>query len=161
MAADGTMAVEFLLGRGRLERIDGAAAAGSARAVIDRAQRRLRTAAAAREIGDVEGAYAAAYDAYRIASEALLVCQGLRSTGGDGSHVAVEDAVSAQSAERIRGFAKPTFERLRRTRHSAQYFDPAAGEISDDDLPWALATAESVVAAVALVVEHDPPELFR
>jgi hypothetical protein len=30
-----------------------------------------------------------------MAAESLLVRQGLRATGGDGSHMAVEDAVSA------------------------------------------------------------------
>ena len=78
------------------------------------------------EGGDVDGAYVAAYDAYRMAGESLLARQGLRATGGDGSHVTVEDAVSAQFAADIPAFVKPTFERLRRTRHSAQYFDPDA-----------------------------------
>lgn len=71
-------------------------------------------------------AYVAAYDACRMAAESLLTRQGLHATGGDGSHMTVEDAVSAQFAADIPAFAKPTFERFRRTRHSAQYFDPAA-----------------------------------
>jgi uncharacterized protein (DUF1330 family) len=65
----------------------------------------------------------AAYDAYRMAAESLLARRGLRATGRDGSHMAVEDAVSAQFAADIPAFAEPTFERLRRIRHSAQYFD--------------------------------------
>jgi hypothetical protein len=44
----------------------------------------------------------------------------------DGSHVAVEGAVSAQFAVEIPAFVKPIFERLRRTRHTAQYFDLSA-----------------------------------
>ncbi len=43
----------------------------------------------------------------------------------NGSHMAVEDAVSAQFRAEIPAFAKPTFERFRRARHSAQYFDPS------------------------------------
>ena len=85
------------------------------------------------QAGDVDGAYVAAYDAYRMAAEALLGRQGLRATGGDGSHMAVEDAVSAQFGDGIPAFAKPTFERLRRTRHTAQYFDPSAAPISSAD----------------------------
>ena len=50
-----------------------------------------------------------------MAAESLLTRQGLRTTGGDGSHMTVEDAVSAQFAEDIPAFVKPTFERFRRT----------------------------------------------
>ncbi len=55
-----------------------------------------------------------------MAGEALLARQRLRATGSDGSHVAVEGAVSAQFSPSIPAFAKPVFEQLRRTRHSAQ-----------------------------------------
>lgn len=54
----------------------------------------IRQERAALANGDADGAYAAAYDAYRMAGEALLARQLLRATGGDGSHVAVEDAIS-------------------------------------------------------------------
>ena len=56
----------------------------------------------------------------------------------------VEDAVSAQFAGEIKALAKPTFERFRRTRHSAQYFDADAAEITDDAV-WAISTARSAV----------------
>jgi hypothetical protein len=55
------------------------------------------------------------------------------ATGGEGSHMTVEDAVSAQFAGDIPVFAKPAFERFRRTRHSAQYFDPDAAPITNAD----------------------------
>jgi hypothetical protein len=77
-------------------------------------------ATAGLEIGDVEGAFVAGYDAYRMAAESLLVRQGLRATGGEGSHVTVEDAVAAQFAEVIDAVAKHTLERFLRTRHAAQ-----------------------------------------
>lgn len=102
----------------------------------------------------------AAYDAYRMAAEALLIRQGLRATGGEGSHVTVEDAISGQFAKQIPGFAKPTFERLRRTRHAAQYFDPSSAEISEDDAAWALKTSRKVVEAVEQLLTADPPGLF-
>ena len=66
------------------------AATASAVTIIGRAARRLLTAEGGIQVGDVEGAFAASYDAYRMAAEALLIRQGLRATGGDGSHVAVE-----------------------------------------------------------------------
>jgi hypothetical protein len=127
----GEKTVHFLVDRGRLESFESSDLARLAIAQVRRATLRLNaTALAALETGDVDGAYAAAYDAYRMAAEALLARQGLRATGGDGSHVSVEDAVSAQFGAAIEAFAKPTFERFRRTRHTAQYFDPSAAECS-------------------------------
>lgn len=99
----GERTVRVLIDRGRLERIEDRSGGGASTA-IDRAARRLRTAAAGLELGDADGADAAAYDAYRMAGEALLIRQGLRSTGGEGSHT-VEDAVAAQSGGRIDHFA--------------------------------------------------------
>ena len=158
---DGRSTIEYLLGRGRLERIDGKMAADSSAAIIGRAERRLLTAGGGLKAGDVEGAFAAAYDAYRMAAEALLIRQGLRATGGEGSHMTVEDAISAQYARQIPGLAKPTFERLRRTRHSAQYFDPSGAEISAEDSAWALSTARTVVEEVRQLLAADPPEPFE
>ena len=158
---DGRNTIEYLLGRGRLERIDGKTAGDSAATIIGRAARRLLTADGGLQAGDIEGAFAAAYDAYRMAAEALLIRQGLRATGGEGSHMTVEDAISAQYAKQIPGLAKPTFERLRRTRHSAQYFDPASAEISAEDSAWALSTARTVVEAVGGLLAADPPDLFE
>ena len=158
--SEGRNTIEYLLGRGRLERIDGKTAGDSAAAIIGRAARRLLTADGGLKVGDVEGAFAAAYDAYRMAAEALLIRQGLRATGGEGSHTTVEDAISGQYAKLIPGFAKPTFERLRRTRHAAQYFDPSSAEISADDSVWALVTSRAVVEAVERLLATDPPEVF-
>ena len=96
-----------------------------------------------------------------MAAEALLVRQGLRATGGEGSHASVEDAISGQFGLRIASFVKPTFERLRRTRHAAQYFDPSSPEINEDDARWALATAQAAVDGTEDILTVDPPELFR
>ena len=154
---DRNRTIDHLLSRGRLESIEGDSLAQSAELIIGRARRRLLTAAGGLKAGDIEGAFAAAYDAYRMAAEALLVRQGLRATGGEGSHITVEDAVSSQFGSQIRWFAKSTFERLRRTRHAAQYFDPMSAEISADDSAWALSTARSAVADVAKLLSEDPP----
>ena len=72
----------------------------------------------------------------------------------------VEDAISGQYSSAIASFAKPTFERFRRTRHAAQYFDPSVPEISEDDAHWALSTAHRVVDAVREVLATDAPPLF-
>jgi hypothetical protein len=158
----GERTVQFLISRGRLERVEAEDLAESADALIARAALRVEaTAAAALKAGDVEGAYVAAYDAYRIAAESLLVRQGLRATGGNGSHLAVEDAVSAQFATDIPAFAKPTFERLRRTRHSAQYFDPAAAPITKSDASWAVKKAKAALSGVKALLAASPPQRFR
>lgn len=145
----GKRTVAYLVERGRLEVIASHDPAGSAEILVGRAARRLETtAAAALSGGDVDGAYVAAYDAYRMAAEALLAWQGMRATGGDGSHMTVEDAVSAQFAADVPAFAKPTFERFRRTRHTAQYFDPDSAPITESDASWAIEKATAALAGV-------------
>ena len=83
-----------------------------------------------------------------MAAESLLTLQGLRATGGEGSHVTVEDAVSAQFAKVIPAFARPTFGRFRQTRHSAQYFDLYASPITKADASWAIEKATDALAGV-------------
>jgi hypothetical protein len=159
--ARGEQTVQFLVDRDRLESFEAEDLAALAGALIERAARRVETtAAAALAGGDVDGAYVAAYDAYRIAAEALLARQALRATGGDGSHLAVEDAVSAQFATDIPTFAKPTFERLRRTRHSAQYFDPSVAPITTSDASWAIEKATAALSGVKSLLAASPPERF-
>jgi len=157
----GEQTVRYLIGRGRLESFESADLAGLAEAQLARAALRGEaTAAAALKMGDVEGAYVAAYDAYRMAAESLLARQGLRVTGGEGSHMTVEDAVSAQFAAHIPAFAKPTFERLRRTRHSAQYFDPSAPPITKADASWAIGKATAALSGVRKLLAGSPPGRF-
>ena len=157
----GEQAVRYLIGRGRLESFESADFVGLAEAQVARAALRVgATAAAALKMGDVDGAYVAAYDGYRMAAESLLVCQGLRATGGEGSHMTVEDAVSAQFAASIPAFAKPTFERLRRTRHSAQYFDPSAPPITKADASWAIGKAKAALSGVKRLLAGSPPGRF-
>jgi hypothetical protein len=155
----GKQTVAYLVERGRLESITVEDNAATAATLVGRATRRLETtAAAALSGGDVDGAYVAAYDAYRMAAEALLAWQGMRATGGDGSHMTVEDAVSAQFTSDIPAFAKPTFERFRRTRHSAQYFDPDAAPITEADARWAIEKATAALAGVRQLLAPRPAE---
>jgi hypothetical protein len=157
----GEQTVQFLIDRSRLESFEAEDLTALTDALIVRTARRVETtAAAALAGGDVDGAYVAAYDAYRMAAEALLARQGLRATGGDGSHMAVEDAVSAQFARDIPAFAKPTFERFRRTRHSAQYFDPSAAPISRPDASWAIEKATAALSGARDLLAASPPERF-
>src|SRR5258707_895231 len=156
--ARGEQTVQYLVDRNRLESFEAIDLAALAETVVARAVLRVETtAAAALKGGDVDGAYVAAYDAYRMAAESLLARQGLRATGGDGSHMAVEDAVSAQFAADIPAFAKLTFEPVRRTRHSAQNFDPAAAPITDADASWAIEKATAALSGVKALLAASPP----
>jgi hypothetical protein len=144
--ARGERTVSFLIQRGRLESFDAEDFGASAEAMMGRATLRVRTTAvAALDGGDVDGAYVAAYDAYRMVAESLLARQGLRAAGSGGSHMTVEDAISAQFSADIPVFAKSTFERFRRTRHAAQYFDPAAAPITRSDATWAIDKASAAL----------------
>lgn len=157
----GERTVIYLVDKGRLESFESTDLGEVAAALLQRAARRVQTtAAAALQGGDVDGAYVAAYDAYRMAAEALLACQGLRATSGEGSHMVVEDAVSAQFAEAVSAFAKPTFERFRRTRHSAQYFDPEAAPITREDASWAIEKGSEALAGVRAVLKDSRPGRF-
>lgn len=157
----GERTVQYFIDKGRLESIEAGELAVFATALVKRAALRLETTAtAALSGGDAEGAYVAAYDAYRISAEALLACQGLRATGGDGAHVTVEDAVSAQFASAIPAFAKPTFERFRRGRHGAQYFDPGVAAVTEADASWAIEKAAGALAGARRILEDEPPGRF-
>jgi len=157
----GEAVVQFLMTRGRLESFAAADLAVLANAQIDRAALRVEaTAVAALTQGDIDGAYVAAYDAYRMAAESLLARQGLRAARGDGSHVTVEDAVSAQFAADISAFVKPTFERFRRTRHTAQYFDPSAAPITKPDAQWAIEKATAAVGGARALLSSLSLERF-
>ena len=159
--AKGEQTIQFLVARNRLESFDAGDLVALTEALVARAMLRVETTAtAALAGGDVDGAYVAAYDAYRMAAEALLARQGLRATGGDGSHMAVEDAVSAQFGAEIPAFAKPTFERFRRARHSAQYFDPSAPPLTATDAGWAIEKAKEALAGVKGLLAASPPERF-
>jgi hypothetical protein len=159
--ANGEQAVQFLVDRNRLESFAAEDLPALAQALVARAVLRVETTAtAALDGGDVDGAYVAAYDAYRMAAEARLARQALRATGGDGSHMAVEDAVSAQFRTEIPAFAKPTFERLRRSRHSAQYFDPSAPPLTASDAAWAIEKAKEALAGARALLASSPPERF-
>lgn len=72
----------------------------------------------------------------------------------------VEDAVSAQFAADIPAFAKPTFERFRRTRHSAQYFDPDATPITRADASWAIEKATAALYGARALLTDSPPGRF-
>jgi hypothetical protein len=77
--AKGEQTVQFLVDRNRLESFEADDLAALTEALIGRAVLRVETTAtAALAGGDVDGAFVAAYDAYRMTAEALLSRQGAR-----------------------------------------------------------------------------------
>lgn len=152
---EGQSTVDFLVKRGRLEFVNDSESDHASIVLMGRASDRLASASTIADSKDVNGAYSLAYDAYRMAAEALLLRQGLRATGGDGSHMTVEDTVAAQFADRIPQFAKRTFEMLRTTRHRAQYFELKAPEIKEDDATWAISTAAEAIAAAQALIDGN------
>jgi hypothetical protein len=156
----GEQTVSFLLGRGRLEILEAVSLREASRELLGRATRRLATSQAALTLDDLDGAFSTAYDAYRIAADSLLAQQALRATGGTGSHATVEDAVSAQFAAEIPAFAKPTFEQLRRTRHSVQYFDPDAAPVTKADAQWAIDKATDAISGAAALLSKQVLDRF-
>jgi hypothetical protein len=64
------------------------------------------------------------------------------------------------TAREIPAFAKPTFERLRRTRHTAQYFDPSAAPITELDAAWAIEKTAAAVSGVKVLLAGAAPERF-
>jgi|SRR5580698_1023979 hypothetical protein len=159
--ATGELTVQYLVGQGRLDSFEAEDLASLAEALMARAGLRVETtASAALAGGDVDGAFVAAYDGYRMAAEALLARQALRPAGDRGGHAAVEDAVSAQFRTQIPAFAKPTFARFRETRHSAQYFDPSAPPITAQDASWAIGKAREALSGVKALLAVSPPGRF-
>jgi hypothetical protein len=159
--ATGEQTVQYLVGSERLESFEAGDLAALADALVGRAALRVEvTATAALAGGDIDGAFVAAYDAYRMAAEALLARQALRPTGDRGSHTSVEDAVSAQFRGQIPAFTKTTFARFRETRHSAQYYDPSAPSITRPDASWAIEKATEALSGVKALLAASPPERF-
>jgi hypothetical protein len=65
--------------------------------------------------------------------------------------------VSAQFGAEIPAFTKPAFERLRRSRHAAQYFDPSAAPLTESDAIWAIRKAKDALSAVKALLTATPP----
>lgn len=94
--------MQLLMERNRIEPIAVSDPESDCGTLLSRAKKRLATANAALAGEDNEGAFANAYDVYRMGAECLLLRQGLRATGGEGSHMAVEDAVAAQFGDAVK-----------------------------------------------------------
>jgi HEPN domain-containing protein len=127
-----------MLAEGKLERVSGAAADGTA--LLDSAGRLLRSAAR-EETVNPEASFVLAYDAARKACTALLAQQGLR-TKASGHHVTTEEAVRAQ-------FGGPfgAFGALRRRRSEIEYPRHPADDVTKSEAAEAIASSRSILEA--------------
>jgi uncharacterized protein (UPF0332 family) len=108
---------------------------------------------------DPAGSLQLSYDAARKASAALLAVQGLRFTTR-GGHISVIEAVRAQFNDRggMEVFGK--LNRLRRRRNAAEYPDPDAPTVTEDDARRALSTAQETTDAAKRLIESGRLDPF-
>lgn len=146
----GQATIDSLLAAGRLERVP--PNAEGARGLVAKASIHLRSAATL-AVDDVDTAYDALHSANRKALTAILLVQGLRPTRS-GGHVAVFEAVQAQLDPPL-GRALAPYNRIRRARNAADYFDelPATGDDVRADLPL----CEAIVDIADKVIDQLPP----
>lgn len=136
----GSTTIDDMLADGRLERVP----ASREQADFMIAEARKHAAAADAIAGiDATGAYQLMYDGARKALAAMLEVQGLRATSA-GGHVAVIDAVEAQLGAIATKVLRP-FNRMRRTRHSAEYPSASAPTVMEDDVRDDLPRALSMI----------------
>ncbi len=90
--------------------------------------------------GDLSGAFQLAYDAFRKSGASLLAVQGLRATSR-GGHLAVQEAIPAQSGSTVRVFR--AFGRIRRSRNSFEYPSTTAPGPSPDAITVATQAREA------------------
>lgn len=157
----GEHTIRFLLERGRLEDLPEVDADAAAEENLERAEKRRSSLEKLDPDDDPEGTLSHAYDVYRFAAEALLAAQGLRSTGGEGGHRTVEDAISAQFGEEIAAFAKLIFERMRGLRHGAQYVDPGRAPLGSDDARWVIEKAVEALKGARTILDSGRLDRFR
>lgn len=148
---EGRQTVERLINDGELQQIT--ADLEGARALLQSAHRHLTSAATIRQT-DLEGAYAALYDAARKACAALLEAQGLRATRR-GGHVALRDAVFAQFADLSGGAVVQRFDRMRRRRNDIEYPSADSG-IDLAEVDEALARSTEIVDFAEKLIDNLP-----
>jgi hypothetical protein len=100
-------------------------------------------------------AYESLYDAARMALTAVLENQGLRPTS-HGGHIAPYSAVAAQLDPPMGTVLRP-FDRMRRTRHRAEYPSFATPEVTAANVIADLSAATSIVEICENVLDEMSP----
>lgn len=122
-----------------------------ASAILEQAKNHVTTAEREANL-DPYVAYSALYDAARKALVALLQAQGLRPTR-EGGHVTVLEAARAQLDPPLGKLLRP-LDRMRRTRHAAEY-PTATSALTADDVRSDIPKARDLVEAAERIL----PEL--
>ncbi|WP_147463460.1 HEPN domain-containing protein [Cellulomonas triticagri] len=133
-------AVEFLLSRGRLERVEPSVT--SAGFLVAEARRHVVSAGTLAET-DPSMAFVAAYDGARKAMTAVLAAQGLRAAAGEGGHTVLLDALRSQFPDDREVLQQ--FDWMRATRNATAYPD------SDHPTATRADVVEAVPAATAII----------
>jgi hypothetical protein len=141
--------VQALVDAGELDRVTPDLAI--ARRMLEDAARHLATAAAAKQAGDLSGAYQLAYDALRKSAASLLEAQGLRATSR-GGHLAVQEAITAQFGAVVS--ALRSFGRIRRARNNFEYPSSNTPGPVDDDINDAITAATQVHHAATTILDR-------
>lgn len=141
--AKGRAEVDAALVAGHLQKITGAAASGEA--LLEKAARTLRSAAALVET-DPDTAFILAYDAARHSGTALLAQQGLRPTTA-GGHYAVETVLRAQFGDSYRAFGA-----MRRRRNELEYPTVPGDETPPAEARRAIADADALIEAARQIL---------
>lgn len=135
--------------RGDVEPLTSAGPAAAA-ACLDRARDRLAAAELLLGADLWESAYTNAYDAYRMAAEAIVLALGYRVPAVTGAHRITIDIAQAALGEQADVFAGAAAEQFRTGRHEAEYFDPDRPvEKTEADARWGADKASVAIAAVA------------
>ena len=134
--------------RGQVEALE-SAGSSTARACLDRAGNRLRSAELLFGAGHWESAFIASYDAYRTSAEAVVLALGHRVPAVAGAHRITVDIAQAAVGSEVDVFAGAAAERFRTGRHEAEYFDPDHPAVKTEaDARWAIEKATGAIAAV-------------
>jgi hypothetical protein len=119
---------------------------------MQKGARHLATASAAKQAGDLSGAYQLAYDALRKSAVSLLEAQGLRVTSR-GWHLAVQEAVTAQFGASVRAFR--SFGRIRRARNNFEYPSSNTPGPIGDDVDDAVTVATQAHKAATTILDKE------
>jgi hypothetical protein len=142
--------VQALIDAGELDRVTPDLVI--ARRMLEDAARHLATAAAAKQAGDLSGAYQLAYDALRKSAASLLEAQGLRATSR-GGHLAVQEAITAQFGAVVSVLR--SFGRIRRARNNFEYPSRNTPGPVGDDVDDAVTVATQVHQAAATILDRE------
>jgi hypothetical protein len=96
-----------------------------------------------------DSAFTTAYDAYRMAAEAVILSLGYRVRAVPGAHSITFDIAHTAVSNPGAPFTPSAADRFRTGRHEAEYFDPDRPvDKTEADAHWALDRAVAAIDAV-------------